>query len=135
MESIRAEHGVAAANAAQATLPVQALSLYYSPKNLHFTDAKTFLFWKYYFNLDAIMWIGVAGSFHWIDHLSAVRVYLSGFHPWVSLDDTWTDSLIESDRQYAWVMGGGTLNYYLFYKGILIYYSETEYLEAGIPLR
>jgi len=135
IESIRVQHSLATANAVRDTPAVQPLTTYYSPKNLHFTDTKTFLFWHYNFNLDAIMWIGVDGSFHWIDHISAVRVYLSGFHPSVSLDGTWTDSLIEPDRQYAWVMGGGTLNYYLFYEGMLIYYSETEYLEAGVPLR
>jgi hypothetical protein len=134
IEGFRAERSLVTTIAVQDGPALEALGTYYSPRNLHFSDPKDYMFWHYYFNLDAVMWIGVSGSFHWIDHIGGLRVYLSGLHPGVYLEDPWTDSLVEPDCQYAWVMGNGTINLYLIFKGTTILASDAECLMMGVPL-
>jgi hypothetical protein len=79
----------------------------------------------YQYNLDANVYIQNYGSFTWIDHISAVRFYLSGVTLGVYLTDVWTDAAIDpSNHQCATVSGGATECWYIILKGVLTYYER-----------
>ena len=86
--------------------------------------------WRTRFNLWADVYVAASGSFHWIDEVRNVRVALSGLHPFIQLVDTYTDSYIYPNQQRTRIEGGGTLEYYLFIQGVLVYYSEPAYIIA-----
>lgn len=88
------------------------------------------LVWRTRFNLWADIYRGSSGSFHWIDSIRSKRVGLTGFHPFSVLSDTWTSHYIYPDRQKARISGGGILNYYLIFQGILTYYSKPVWREV-----
>lgn len=81
--------------------------------------------WRTRFNLWFTVYVASSGSFHWIDDIRSVRVGLTGIHPFIDLEDTWTDVYMYSDLQRAIVSGGGTLEYYLLLDDVLVYYSES----------
>ncbi len=80
--------------------------------------------WRTRFNLWATIYRASSGSFHWIDSVGGVRVGLSGFRPFMDLTDTWTDVYIHPSGQRVTLSGGGMIDYYLYIKGWLVYYSE-----------
>ena len=88
------------------------------------------LVWRTRFNLWADLYVAASGSFHWIDDVRNVRVGLTGFHPFIRLADTYTDATIYPNPQRAGIEGRGTLEYYLFFQGILTYYSRPAYIIA-----
>jgi hypothetical protein len=66
----------------------------------------------------------------WIYQVSGVRVGLTGFHPFIRLTNTYTDVYIYPSLDRTRIEGGGTIEYYLFIKGILTYYSEPAWIIA-----
>jgi hypothetical protein len=80
--------------------------------------------WGTRFNLWATLYRASSGSFHWLDAVRNVRVGLTGLHPFIDLTDTWTDAYIHPDQQGVTISGGGILEYYLYIKGWIVYYSE-----------
>lgn len=86
--------------------------------------------WRTRFNLWATVYVAASGSFHWIDDVRGMHVGLSGFQPFMNLEDTYTDSYIYPNQQRVRLEGGGTLEYYLLIEGILTYYSEPVWIIA-----
>jgi len=126
MEAIRAPRTQVASDPATDTSLVMTLSGGTICRRYHWADSGAFFF---SFNLDATVYVSNYGSFTWIDHMGNVRVYLSGFHLGAALTDPWTESYIGPDNaQCAWISGGGTIEYYIVFQGILTVWASPEAL-------
>lgn len=76
-----------------------------------------------YFNLWANVWVAGSGSFweitdvyEWVD--------LTGMTLCYSLSRSYSYHRISSDRQSAYIVGGGTIDWYFIFRGVLKVYSD-----------
>ena len=93
--------------------------------HLHYDRLVDYI-WRTRLNLYCTLYVGYSGSFHWIDDVRALRVSLSGLHPFSRLVNTWTDSYIHPNQQMAIIEGGGTLELFFILEGVFTYYSRPE---------